>query len=101
MTATSAVPSAAHRAEAARALTEAGFDPATIEALLAFDAEHFLYVRRVMKGDIPQSLMRELDAGIEISQFHALSAWGFWPRNCASTPRAPVASPPIWSSAAW
>lgn len=69
-----AAKSAAHRAEAARALTEAGFDPAAIEALLAFDAEHFLYVRRVMKGDIPQSLMRELDAGIEISQFHALSA---------------------------
>jgi DNA-binding MarR family transcriptional regulator len=74
MTDTPAVPPAAHRAEAARALTEAGFDPAAIEALLAFDAEHFLYVRRVMKGDIPQSLMQELNAGIEISQFHALSA---------------------------
>lgn len=64
----------AHRADVARALAEAGFPPAAIEALLAFDAEHFLHVRRVMKGDIPQSLMLELDAGIELSQFHALSA---------------------------
>lgn len=63
-----------HRAEAARALADAGFAPEAIEALLAFDAEHFLYVRRVMKGDIPQSLMRELGAGIEVSQFHAMSA---------------------------
>lgn len=65
---------AAHRAEASRALAEAGFAPEAIEALLTFDAEHFLYVRRVMKGDIPQSLMDELAAGIEISHFHALSA---------------------------
>jgi DNA-binding MarR family transcriptional regulator len=65
---------AAYRAEAARALADAGFDAAAIDALLAFDAEHFLYVRRVMKGDIPQSLMDELAAGVEVSQFHALAS---------------------------
>lgn len=65
---------AVYRAEAARALAASGFDAAAVEALLAFDAEHFLYIRRVMKGDIPQSLMDELAAGIEVSQFHALAS---------------------------
>lgn len=44
------------------------------DALLALEAEHFHYMRRIMKGDIPQSLMEELDAGLEATQFHALSA---------------------------
>jgi DNA-binding MarR family transcriptional regulator len=66
--------SAAYRAQVADLLAGQGFAPGAIAALLDFDAENFLYVRRVMKGDIPQTLMRELDTGLEISQFHALSA---------------------------
>jgi DNA-binding MarR family transcriptional regulator len=66
--------SAAYRAQVADLLAGQGFAPGAIAALLEFDAENFLYVRRVMKGDIPQTLMRELDTGLEISQFHALSA---------------------------
>ena len=44
------------------------------EALLSLDADHFHFVRRVMKGDVPQSLMDELNAGLVATQFHALSA---------------------------
>ncbi len=55
-------------------LRQAGYSPEAAEALLSLDAEHFLYVRRVMKGDVPQSLMDELDAGLEATQFHAISA---------------------------
>lgn len=52
----------------------AGYSGAAMGALLALDTEHFHFVRRVMKGDVPQSLMDELQAGVEASQFHALSA---------------------------
>jgi DNA-binding MarR family transcriptional regulator len=55
-------------------LQDAGFDEETALALLALDGDHFHYVRRVMKGDVPQSLMEELGAGLEATQFHALSA---------------------------
>ena len=51
-----------------------GYAAEVAEALLALDADHFHYVRRVMKGDVPQSLMDELNAGLEATQFHALSA---------------------------
>lgn len=61
-------------------LQVAGFSEAAAQALLAFDADHFRNVRRVMKGDVPQSLMAEIGAGLEVTQFHALSAimriWG-------------------------
>ena len=55
-------------------LEAAGFAEDAAIALLSLDADHFHYVRRVMKGDVPQSLMEELDAGLEMTQFHALSA---------------------------
>lgn len=51
-----------------------GFAEHAAQAMLVLDADHFLYVRRVMKGDVPQSLMMELGAGLEATQFHALSA---------------------------
>ena len=66
--------SAGYRAGVAQALAGQGFAPAAIESMLDLDAENFLYVRRVMKGDIPQSLMDEVGAGLDVSQFHALSA---------------------------
>jgi DNA-binding MarR family transcriptional regulator len=66
--------SAAYRALVSDQLAGQGFAPGAIAALLDFDAENFLYTRRVMKGDVPQTLMRELDTGLEVSQFHALSA---------------------------
>ncbi|MBC7738702.1 MAG: MarR family transcriptional regulator [Candidatus Saccharibacteria bacterium] len=43
-------------------------------ALLSLDADHFQFVRRVMKGDVPHSLMQELQSGVEAPHFHALSA---------------------------
>ena len=55
-------------------LLDAGFDAQTAQALLGFDVEHFQFVRRTMKGDLPQALMDELGAGLEATQFHALSA---------------------------
>jgi len=51
-----------------------GFSDSAAAALLAFDAQHFQHVRRVMKGDVPHSLMQELQSGLEATQFHALSA---------------------------
>ena len=56
------------------ALQAQGHTAEVAEALLSLDADHFHYVRRVMKGDVPQSLMDELNAGLEATQFHALSA---------------------------
>ena len=57
-----------------QALAEAGFSDAAAAALMSLDADHFHFVRRVIKGDVPQSLMDELGAGLEATQFHALSA---------------------------
>ena len=62
------------QARAIQTLRDAGYDATVSEALLAFDLEHFHYVRRVIKGDLPQALIQELDAGLEVTQFHALSA---------------------------
>lgn len=63
-----------HQERIRSAIEAAGFSGSAAAALLTLDAEHFLYVRRVMKGDVPHSLMQELDAGVEAAQFHAMSA---------------------------
>ena len=55
-------------------LEAAGFSEVVAQALLALDTDNFHYVRRMMKGDVPQSLMEELGAGLEATQFHALSS---------------------------
>ena len=55
-------------------LVAAGFSSAAAAALLALDTDNFHYVRRVMKGDVPQSLTEEMNAGLEPTQFHAMSA---------------------------
>ncbi len=55
-------------------LQAAGFSDKVSQALLALEADQFHFVRRVMKGDIPQKLMDDLGAGLEATQFHALSA---------------------------
>ena len=52
----------------------AGYAQEVTDALLSLDADHFMYVRRVMKGDVPQNLMTELNEGVEVTHFHALSA---------------------------
>lgn len=65
---------AAYRADVTRILAGAGFPATAIEALLAFDLDHFQYLRRVRKGDVPRALVEEMAVGIEVSQFHALSA---------------------------
>lgn len=66
------------RCEYTRSLSEAlavaGFPAEAAAALAEFDTENYLYVRRVRKGDIPQTLIDELGAGLEGSQFHALAA---------------------------
>lgn len=56
------------------ALESSGYSEDATMALLSFDADHFQYVRRVMKGDLPQNLMKELGAGLDMTLFHALSA---------------------------
>ena len=55
-------------------LRDAGFADAAASALLALDADMFHHVRRVVKGDVPQSLLDELGTDLETTQFHALSA---------------------------
>ncbi len=55
-------------------LQSSGFSQDAAIALLSLDAGQFLYVRRVMKGCIPQKLMDDLGSGLEATQFHALSA---------------------------
>ena len=57
-----------------QSLEQAGFSGEAALALLALDADMFHHVRRVMKGDLPQNLIAELGAGLEITLFHALSA---------------------------
>ena len=55
-------------------LQTSGFSEDAAIALLSLDADQFHYMRRVVKGDVPQSLMQELGAGLEATQFQALSA---------------------------
>ena len=55
-------------------IVAAGYSDSAADALMAFDAGHFQYVRLVMKGDVPHNLMAELQSGLEATQFHALLA---------------------------
>jgi DNA-binding MarR family transcriptional regulator len=65
----------AHYHETALAdLVAAGFSAEAAQSLMVLDADLFQHVRRVMKGDIPQSLMRELQTDLDTTQFHALGA---------------------------
>jgi len=66
--------SAQHQEQVQTTLREAGFSEATAAALVAMDTDHFQYVRRVMKGDVPQTLMQELNARLESTQFQALTS---------------------------
>lgn len=58
----------------AAVMAEAGYSGEGIEALLAIDIEHFQFVRRVMRGVIPQALMEEIGSGLDASQFEVLAA---------------------------
>lgn len=61
--------------DAVRATLEAsGHAPEVVQALLSLDANNFHFVRRVMKGDVPQNLMGELGVGLEPGQFQALTS---------------------------
>ena len=55
-------------------LLRAGFSPDAAAGLMSLDLDLFNHMRRVMKGDLPMTIMRELDAGLEATQFHALTA---------------------------
>ena len=55
-------------------LLEAGFSEDAAIALLSFDLDQFHHMRRVMKGDVPVILLRDLNSGLEGSHFHALTA---------------------------
>lgn len=63
-----------HLEEIQATLREQGFSDDAAAALLSLDADHFHHVRRVMKGDVPQALMQELDARLENTQFQALTS---------------------------
>lgn len=68
-------PAKTHHHEKMRAtLMASGHSDAVAQALMALDTDHFHFVRRVMKGDVPQHLMAELNSGVEVSHFHALAA---------------------------
>ncbi len=55
-------------------IVAAGYSDSTADALMAFDAGHFQYVRLVMNGDVPRTLMENLQSELKATQFHALSA---------------------------
>lgn len=55
-------------------LETSGFSPSAVQALLDLDVCSFHFVRQVKKGDLPQSLIEEIGAGLEVTQFHALTA---------------------------
>jgi DNA-binding MarR family transcriptional regulator len=63
-----------HQEQVKATLRARGFSEEAAMALLALDADHFHYVRRVMKGDVPQTLMQELDARLESTHFQALTS---------------------------
>jgi DNA-binding MarR family transcriptional regulator len=63
-----------HHEQIKETLQDSGFSEGSAIALLSLDADQFHYMRRVVKGDVPQSLMQELGAGLEATQFHALAA---------------------------
>jgi DNA-binding MarR family transcriptional regulator len=65
---------ARHHEQVKETLQASGFSEDAAIALLSLDADQFHYMRRVVKGDVPQSLMQELGAGLEATQFHALAA---------------------------
>jgi DNA-binding MarR family transcriptional regulator len=56
------------------ALRDNGFTEDAAIALMSLDADLFHHTRRVMKGDIPQSLLDALGTDLESTHFHALSA---------------------------
>jgi len=66
-------PSRYHQAALAN-LRAAGFSAEAADALMGLDLDMFHYVRRVMKNDVPQSLLDELGTGLEATQGHALAA---------------------------
>ena len=63
-----------HQAQVRETLQAAGFSEPAAQALLALDGDQFHYARRVMKGDVPQTLMRELNARLENTHFQALTS---------------------------
>lgn len=57
-------------------LEREGHSGASIEALLALDAEMFVWHRRMAKGELAGRLLADLDIDLEVAQFHALTAIG-------------------------
>jgi DNA-binding MarR family transcriptional regulator len=60
--------------QAAEQLARAGRSSEATDALLALDRALFLWHRRVVKGEMPGRLLQELGLGLELAQFHALTA---------------------------
>jgi DNA-binding MarR family transcriptional regulator len=63
-----------HHVQVKAALRAEGFSEDAAIALLSLDADQFHHMRRVMKGDVPQTLMRELNARLENTHFQALTS---------------------------
>lgn len=55
-------------------LAAEGVPPAAAEALLALDADLFLFLRQAMKGEVAGRILADLGLDLELSQFHALTA---------------------------
>ncbi len=62
------------QAEMSRHLAATGLAPETVEALVALDSVFFLWLRRAVKGEAVARLLSELGLGLELPQFHALTA---------------------------
>lgn len=55
-------------------LARAGYSERAIAALLDLDAEMFAWHRRSLKGELVGRLLADLELGVELSQFHAITA---------------------------
>lgn len=55
-------------------LADAGFAPDVAQALMALDAEMFVWHRRAVKGELPARLIAEAGLDLDFSAFTALTA---------------------------
>lgn len=63
-----------YRESVTQRLSEAGYAPAAVAALIEFDAEMFAMMRAMVKGELPAQLMAELGLGLDLAQFQVLTA---------------------------
>ena len=59
---------------AVRLIERTGWSDAARDDFTAFDAAFFTHVRQILRGEVPRRLLAELDLGLELTEFHALTA---------------------------